>query len=76
MLDEVGREPAPDVLDALATRIRGLEGATDTMALFDGLPGRAPRPEQMKRVTRALLQEGVLCRKPEGRGFVGGELPT
>ena len=60
MLDQLGRDPAPDVLEALAIRIRGLEGATDTKVLFDGLPGRAPRPEQMKRVTHALLQ-GVSC---------------
>ena len=75
LLDEFERDPAPDVVDGLAIRLRELDGVTDTAALFDGLPGRAPRLEKMKRVTHALLEEGILCRTPEGRGFVRGELP-
>ena len=75
LLDELGRDPAPDVLEGLASRLRSLDGVTDTASLFHGLPGRAPRSEQMKRITHALLQEGVLRRNPHGRGFVRGDLP-
>jgi hypothetical protein len=74
-LDEIGRDPAPDVIEGLAERLRSLDGVTDTASLFVGLPGRTPSPDQMKRVTRTLLQEGVLRRNPDGRGFVRGELP-
>lgn len=75
MLEELEPDPAPDVLEGLATRLRGLDGVTDTASLFDGLPGRAPRLEQMRRVTHALLQEGLLHRNPHGRGFIRGDLP-
>lgn len=75
ILDELGRDPAPDVLEGLATRLRDIDGVTDTASLFDGWPGRAPKPGLMKRVTRALLQEGILQHNPDGRGFVRGDLP-
>lgn len=74
MLDELGTDPAPDVLAELTIRIRDLKDVTDTASLFDGLPGRALRPEQMKRVTHGLLKNSVLRRNPDGRGFVRGEL--
>lgn len=68
-------EVAFDVVEELSQRIRLLDQATDTGALFMGLPGRILPAEQAKRVTHELYLQGILRRNPDGRGFLLGEIP-